>query len=135
MQLALSLPRQYRLEGRLKLLGQHAQQLFRRNGLYAAVSAHDLVIVVFYRRGQIAGEYLACVVIQRNGGAGLRVAVDAVNVAANNSQRVRDHRNHVAVLLNVFMYRIAHQAPALDVTHARDQRKKIAVHFRSPLLE
>ena len=56
---------------KIKHKARKAARKAKANGLYAAVSAHDLVVVIFYRRGQITGEYLACVVIQRNGGAGV----------------------------------------------------------------
>ena len=48
---------------------------------------------------------------------GSGVAGDAEHITADNAQRMGDDRDHMAVLLDIFMYRIAHEAPALDVSH------------------
>ena len=120
--------RQNRFKSASKLHRQHCKQLFGRYLLNSAVSAHYFVIVVFYRRGQIAGEDLGAVVKQRHDRRLVRVAGDAHHVAPYHAQRVGDDGDHMAVLLNIFRQRIAHKAPSDDVPHTGYIGKEIIAH-------
>ena len=67
--------------------------------------------------------------VQRDSRVLVRVAGHAVHVAADDSQRMGDHRGHMAVLLNVFGQGVAHEAPPADVAHTRDIGKKVIGHY------
>ena len=82
--------------------------------------------------GQITGENLAAIVIEGGSGTLVRITGHVEYIPADDAQRMGQHCNHVAVLLNILGQRIAHQAPALDIAHTGNVRKKIIAHFISP---
>ena len=111
-----------------QLVRQRVQQHVACQILHLPVSALDLLAVVFYRRGQVAGENLGAVVKQRHDRRLVRITGDAHHVAPYHAQRVGDDGDHVAVLLNIFRQRIAHKAPADNVPHAGYICKEIIAH-------
>ena len=91
----------------------------------------DVGVVIFDGRGQVAGQDLRCVVEQRRRRAAIRVCRFVQNVALDERKPVRQHGDHVAVLLNVFFKRVAHQTPAADVAHPGDEGEKAVLHDAS----
>ena len=124
----LRLAGQQRLIRAAQLVRQRVQQHVACQILHLPVSALDLLAVVFYRRGQVAGENLGAVVKQRHDRRLVRITGDAHHVAPYHAQRVGDDGDHVAVLLNIFRQRIAHKAPADNVPHAGYICKEIIAH-------
>ena len=69
--------------------------------------------------------------VERGRGDLSRVDLPAVHAVSDHRERVREHRDHVAVLLHVFGKGVAHERPACDVAHPRDVGKKVAFHVSS----
>ena len=116
-----------------QLGGEHIQQTVARNALHLFVGGFDVRIVVFDGRGQVAGQDLRSVVVQRRHGAAVRVGGGEVqNVPADQRQSMGQHRGHVAVLGNVFGKGVAHERPALDEAHPGDIGKKVTSHLTPP---
>ena len=114
-----------------QLLGQQAEELFAAHGLDLLIGVLDVGVVIFDGRGQVAGQDLRCVVEQRRRRAAIRVCRFVQNVALDERKPVRQHGDHVAVLLNVFFKRVAHQTPAADVAHPGDEGEKAVLHDAS----
>ena len=108
---------------------EHVQQTVARNALHLFVGGFDVRIVVFDGRGQVAGQDLRSVVVQRRHGAAVGVGGGEVqNVPADQRQSMGQHRGHVAVLGNVFGKGVAHQTPAGYVAHTAHQGVKFICH-------
>ena len=118
--------------GRAQLRRQHAEQLLHGQILHRVVGRHDLRVVILDRCRQVAREDLGRVVIQRRRRKGVDVARPAEDVAPDHAERVCEYRDHVAVLLNVLGQGVAHQPPARDIAHARNERKEVGIHRLLP---
>lgn len=118
--------------GLAQLRRQHAEQLLHGQILHRVVGRHDLRVVILDRCRQVAREDLRRIVIQRRSCERVDVARLVENVAPDDAERVRQHGHHVAVLLNVLGQGVAHQAPARDIAHARNERKEVGIHGLSP---
>ena len=92
------------------------------------VGITDLIAVVLDRSRQVPGQDFRTVVKQRNGGGKLRITGDLKHIAPNDTERVGQNSDHMAVFLNVFRKRVAHQAPSPDVAHTGKIGKKMIIH-------
>ena len=115
-------------ERRLQFRREHTEKLFRSKIFDFVVCSHDFLIVVLNWRGKIAGEDLGSVMIQRDRGTLIGVAGNPIYIAADHTQGMRDHSDHMAVFLNVFRKRIPHQAPSGNIAHPGNQGEKVVVH-------
>src|SRR6059036_148095 len=90
--------------------------------------ALDLGVELFDRRGQVAGEDLARVVVerQRHGSLGIDVATE--EQVLDDRERVGDLRDAQAVLLDVLGVRAVHEPPAADELHPGQVREEVARH-------
>ena len=105
-------------KGGSDLLRQRPKQLVTGQLLDLLVGVLNLGAVIFDWRRQVPGEDLAAVVIERDDGALVGIAVLMEHISADDAERVRNHSHHVTVLLNVFREGVAHQAPPADVLHS-----------------
>src|SRR5262245_5143460 len=79
-----------RLVARPERIGNHREELFFRRGLDRVVRALDLGIELLHRRRQVTGQYLAGVVIEREGRGALGAHVAVEEPISNDRERVRD---------------------------------------------
>src|SRR5262245_6342980 len=121
-----------RLVGAAERLGQHREEARLRRRLDVAVRMVDLRVEGLHRRRQVAGEHLAGVVIEREGGHACRVDIAAEQAVADDRQRVGDLRHPQAVLLHVLRVRAVHEAPPADELHPREVREEVAHRGASP---
>src|SRR5262245_7452709 len=110
----------------LEAIRHERQELLLRRGFDAAVRRADLRVPVLDRRGQVAGEHLAGVVEEGEHRGTLGIEPASEEAVANDRERVRDHRDAQAVLLDVLGIRVVHQAPALDELHPRQVGEQVA---------
>ena len=66
--------------------------------------------------------------IQRDRSTLIGVAGNSVYIPTDHTQRMRDHSDHVTVLLNIFRKRVPHETPSGNITHPGNQGEKVVVH-------
>jgi hypothetical protein len=88
------------------------------------IGCGDVGIEILDRRGEIAGQHLVGIVVQRQDGDALCVDGAAIQAVTDESQRVCDHGDLEAVLLNVFGVGAVHQTPPADELHPDKYAKK-----------
>src|SRR3989449_6682442 len=108
--------------------GDHPEELLPGRGLDRVVGPLDLGVERLDRRGQVAGEDLARVVVerQRHGSLGVDAAVE--EPVLDDRERVGDLRDAQAVLLDVLGVRAVHEPPAADELHPGQVREEVARH-------
>ena len=88
--------------------------------------------MVFNGRWKVAGQNFGTVMKQRCGSSCIRITFYSEHFLPNKAECVRQDCDHVAVLLNVFRERIAHQAPAINISHSGNIGKEVLVRIIHP---
>ena len=92
----------------------------------------NLPAVILDGRRQVTGKNLGSIVVKGRRRILIGVTGNGENLPADKTQRMGDHRHHVAVLLYIFRQGVSHQTPAADIAHAGDIGKKVVGHAFSP---
>ena len=109
--------KQQRLIHRLQFRRQHFIQATLGEFLNSIVSALDFRVKIFDRRRQVTGEYFAGLVKSRQRHDPILVHRPAEHGIANDRQPMRHQGDLQAMLLDIFLIRIAHQPPTADQSH------------------
>src|SRR4029453_6091437 len=114
------------LVARLEGLGNQREELLLRRGLDRVICALDLGFELLHRSGEIAGQNLAGVVVERERRGALGAHIAAEELVADDRERVRDLGHPQAVLLDVLGIRAVHEPPAADELHPRQVGEEVA---------
>src|SRR5256886_2253319 len=121
-----------RLVVRPERVGDHAEELLSRRGLDRVVGPLDVRVEFLHRRGQVAGEDLTRVVVERQRQRSLGVDVAAEEPVLDEGERVGDVCDPEAVLLDVLGVRAVHEPPPADELHPRQVREEVTRHAAPP---
>ena len=114
-----------RPERTLKLLRESWEDLLAGELLHLLIGFVDLPAVIFYGSRKISRQYLGAVVVKSDYCSCIGITVFVKYISSYDSEGVSDNSHHMAVLLYILTFRVAHQAPAVYISHARYICKKV----------
>ena len=103
---------------------KHPEKTVCRGVLDGFIGGADLRVVVFDGGGQVAGDDLRRIVKERRRRDLAGIDLAAKVLPADEGQRVGRDRRVEAVLREIFLNAVAHEAPAGDVPHPGHHGKK-----------